>query len=1369
MSRSLAGLVVVGLIALFAGVCPPTLAQPNPLLPPANGPRRADPTWVALRGGTVHVSPDATIPAGTVVFRDGRILAVLAGDGGPDKRVGTEDDEPARLPIGPRVIDATGLHVYAAFIDPYVEVDAPLPDANQPGRHWSEVVTPQRSALDGAGLDASVARGLRELGFGAAAIAPKGGVFRGRAALVSLARPSDDASVARPPVYRADAYQSIALELGSRRYPDSQMGAIALVRQTLIDAAWQEAQRERGTFKEPRNALDWLTPKDMAGSTPAFLLINTDDELEALRCAKIARELKRPAVMLGCGTEFARLEAIRRDGSAFVLPLSFPRAPDVSSPSKAEAISLRDLVTWEQAPSNPRRLAGAGVPFALTTAKLKDRDQFPGNLRRAIAFGLTEQQALAALTTVPAQMLGVAESLGTVEAGKRANLLVASGPAFDRKAKFRMLFIDGQQHTLDVAKPDLSGTWSVDAGIDDGATRTLEIDGGEVTIVKASPSPQKAVAADAPGEDKKDAQDGAKSKGTTVRVKARKVRQEANRLTYVFDHDELGIPGVVNAALVFDLSAAPPRYAGLGVMPDGREFQFAGERGPRSLAGVWPVFFAGGQDPAAGPVLTFAKDAAPNDAPTLSAPGAFETPGQRVEQFSWDGVTLRFTALTEGEAPIKVEARADFSADPPRMRGVATPDGGDSRGFVAVRRKDNPFVGAWRVSKADGEPVLTDGAEQILLDIAPRKVTVTRRVRDESGRETDFVAPGTDESFKGGSLTFAHALAKLGLDEFAKDAVSKDTLTIRFHPEDPDKDRVEGASVFTDGSRHTYECERDDVLRQDQRDARELPEALGLPFGPYALDAIPAQGHVFIDGATLWTNTDLGVIENGEVEIKDGVIAYAGASRAGGDERTQRQSREARAQAGAIVLDATGKHVTPGIIDCHSHTGISKGVNEGGQAVTSEVRIEDVTNPDDVNWYRQLGAGVTSVNSLHGSANAIGGQSVVIKNRWGVEHPDEMHFEGAPGGIKFALGENPRQVNWGSSGTRYPQSRMGVETLIRDRFTTAREYAQARRDNPATRRDLELDALAEVLSGERLVHCHSYRQDEIVMLTQVAREFAFRIGTFQHILEGYKVAEYVRDYSGGGSAFADWWAFKVEVQDAIPYGPPLMAKVGAVVSYNSDSNQLARFLNVEAAKAVKYGAEVGGVSPEDALKFVTLNPAKQLKVESRVGSLAAGLDADVVVWSASPLSTYALCERTFVDGREMYSLEREAALASRNKGDRQRVLNKLLRDAKRARAKGAAPGAPSPDKDASPDAPEGDDPPEKPTPPREADEFLANLSPRERDAWIRRATELARTGLDPLDAPGVCGCGLIHDGQLHDAWFQVAGQGQNAGQSQEAK
>jgi imidazolonepropionase-like amidohydrolase len=393
-----------------------------------------------------------------------------------------------------------------------------------------------------------------------------------------------------------------------------------------------------------------------------------------------------------------------------------------------------------------------------------------------------------------------------------------------------------------------------------------------------------------------------------------------------------------------------------------------------------------------------------------------------------------------------------------------------------------------------------------------------------------------------------------------------------------------------------------------------------------------------IRGATILTVTR-GRIENGSILIRDGKIAAVG--------------KTVDVPPGATVIDATGKYVMPGIIDCHSHIAVDGGVNEGSLSVTSMVRIQDVLDPTDINIYRDLAGGVTTANILHGSANAIGGLNAVIKLRWG-KTAQEMVFEGAMPGIKFALGENPKRSNFTPPpGTprRYPATRLGVEYTIREAFTQARNYMQqweeyhrrkaAGEDVVAPRRDLKLEPLVEVLQGKRLVHAHCYRQDEILMLIRLAEEFGFKIATFQHVLEGYKVAKEIAAHGAGASTFSDWWAYKVEAYDAIPYNGAIMARKGVIVSFNSDSAELARRLNLEAAKAIKYG----GLSEDEALALVTINPAKQLRIEDRVGSIEVGKDADLVIFKGHPLSTYSMVEKVLIDGQVYF--DREADLARR--------------------------------------------------------------------------------------------------------------------------
>ncbi len=383
---------------------------------------------------------------------------------------------------------------------------------------------------------------------------------------------------------------------------------------------------------------------------------------------------------------------------------------------------------------------------------------------------------------------------------------------------------------------------------------------------------------------------------------------------------------------------------------------------------------------------------------------------------------------------------------------------------------------------------------------------------------------------------------------------------------------------------------------------------------------------VAIRGGTVFTVTR-GTIQNGVVVLRDGKIAAVGGS-------------NTAIPAGADVVDATGRFVTPGIIDAHSHIAADS-INEGGTTVSSMTGIEDVLDPTDINIYRDLAGGLTTANVLHGSANPIGGKNQVIKLRWG-KPAKGLIFEGAMPGIKFALGENPKDMRqFGQTGPRrYPITRPGVEFVIRDAFSRAKAYQRewqeydrrkkAGEDVAAPRRDLQLDPLVEILDGRRLVHAHSYRADEILMLLRVADEMGFKVATLQHVLEGYKVANEIAAHGAGASTFSDWWAYKVEAEDAIPYNVAIMHKRGVLVTVNSDSAEHSRRLNTEAAKSMHWG----GLSEDEALALVTINPAKQLRIDARVGSLEAGKDADVVIWNKHPLSTYAIVDRVYIDGQQ---------------------------------------------------------------------------------------------------------------------------------------
>lgn len=444
------------------------------------------------------------------------------------------------------------------------------------------------------------------------------------------------------------------------------------------------------------------------------------------------------------------------------------------------------------------------------------------------------------------------------------------------------------------------------------------------------------------------------------------------------------------------------------------------------------------------------------------------------------------------------------------------------------------------------------------------------------------------------------------------------------------------------------------------------PGAITYPLVGLGFTELPAQETVVFRKATVWTNGPRGILRDTDVLVHNGTIIAVG------EDLTPSLSFPGKVKPVVLEIDARGKHLSCGIVDEHSHIAISRGVNEGTQAVTAEVRIGDVVNPDDINIYRNLAGGVTTIHQLHGSANPIGGQSAITKLRWG-QTADSMQIRGAEGHIKFALGENVKQSNWGVS-DRFPQTRMGVEQVFYEAFHRAKDYdkewrawnALRQRDRertPPPRRDLELEALVEILNDKRHISCHSYVQSEIDMLIHVADSMGFTVNTFTHILEGYKVAAKMQRHGASGSTFSDWWAYKFEVNEAIPYNAALMHMHGVNTGINSDDAEMSRRLNQEAAKAVKYG----GVSEEEAWKMVTLNPARMLKLDHRLGSVEVGKDADLVLWSENPLSIRAKAEQTWVDGVRYFDVDRDAEMRRWIVAERDRIVRAMIA----AKAEGA--------------------------------------------------------------------------------------------------
>ena len=471
----------------------------------------------------------------------------------------------------------------------------------------------------------------------------------------------------------------------------------------------------------------------------------------------------------------------------------------------------------------------------------------------------------------------------------------------------------------------------------------------------------------------------------------------------------------------------------------------------------------------------------------------------------------------------------------------------------------------------------------------------------------------------------------------------------------PEEGSMNGVAVTATGKTFWWNAKRVAQIIDNEPKHKEIKGLLPdlkfshYPAGAYGVERVQrVSDKVLFKNGTVWTSGPLGVIKNGSVLIEGGKIKEV--------------SNDLAVTEGVRVIDLDGKHLTPGLIDCHSHSAISRGVNEGTHSVTVEVRISDSIDPTDISLYRQLGGGLTTANLLHGSANPMGGQNQVIKLRWG-SGPEGLKFKGAKPGVKFALGENVKQSNWGDNkNTRYPQTRMGVEQIMKDSFIAAREYESeklnAAKNNLLHRKDYRKEALLEILNGDRIVHIHSYRQDEILMFVRLAQEFGFTVGTFQHVLEGYKVADAIAEIGAGGSTFSDWWAYKFEVYDAIPFNGALMQEMGVITSFNSDSSELACRMNVEAAKAVKYG----GMSEMEALKFVTINPAKQLRIDERVGSIERGKDADLVIWNGPPLSTYSKAEQTWIDGIKYFDINLDQELRQSTNNERNRLIGIVMNE-----------------------------------------------------------------------------------------------------------
>ena len=1073
-------------IALAAFACV-ALAQD----PPPVAMRPADLRRDLIEHATVVVKPGERIEDGAVLLENGWITKV--GKAGEVKG-----------PPGTTVHDARGKTIYPGLIDSGLVIDsaaAARSHADDASAHWNRKVVPQLRVVDMPPVPAATRKELRDLGFALAAAHPNTGIFRGQSAVVMLAEDDRKAEAIVPEAAQVIAFAHVGDDgPEDSRYPAALMGAMALVRQTLHDASWMAAcQRVWSANPQGNDPPEASAPlaslaRAIAGSQP--VVFESSDEEELLRTVRVAREFGLDARVLGSGLEFRRLADVTAAKVPVVVPLEFPKTPDVSDPRKDDSVSLRELATWALAPRNLKELLDAGVDCSVGTHRLKNRGDLPARARRAMNEGLTEDRLLACLTVNPARQLGLSKVTGTIEPGRMANLLVTDGPLFGEKTHVMATWVAGTPSLgHEPVKFSFSGPFTLKA---EGVELTGSIDTEAKSISFEKPSP------------------------------------------------------------------APPAPAAPPPTPDGKTEQGA---------------------PAA---------AKPADAPKAPEP----------EKFAAE--------------------RVDFDTD-----------------RVGFTLKGEAF-----------------GAKGLLRCTA---VVVGDRVQ------------GTAETGEGKEIAFTLVKREVPKPADAKPA----------EPAKPEPAKTVDPLAF-------------------------IPRT--VPLGEYGLDAPVKAQTVLVRNATIWTCGSDGILTGADMLVEGGKVKAVG--------------RGLKAPEGALVIDATGKHVTPGLIDCHSHTGINGGVNEWTRNNTAECRIDDCIDPNTQGWYRELAGGLTVANQLHGSANPIGGQNSVVKLKWG-GNADDFRFPGAIGGIKFALGENVVRPRG-----RYPNTRMGVEALLRDNFRAAREYAAERAAYEALpadaktrtmppRRDLQLDTLAEILAGKRLIHCHSYRQDEILMLLRLADEFGFRVGTLQHVLEGYKVADEIARHGAGASTFSDWWAYKMEVMDAIPSNGSLMRDVGVNVSFNSDSDEMARRMNMEAAKAVKYG----DCPPEEALKFVTLNPAQQLRIDHRVGSLEPGKDADFVIWNREPLSSFAMADSTWIEGACLFDRAKADAMRARDRAARARLLELAVVEGEKA---GALKAPPEPAKESKP-----------------APGMLARMLEARRETLL----DEVRRGRDPDSiGPGDCGCGGSAEG-----------------------
>lgn len=938
-----------------------------------------------LRNAKVIVDFQTTLENTDILISKGRIEAI-------GKNIA--------FPKGTIIYDLTGKTVYPSFIDAYagnfgIKVQTPAADANpfaaffQTGRgappatpapriadYWNDGINASYDISTEFIPDERAAGEYRQSGFGAVVAFKSDGIARGTSALVTTGDGKANNVILKN---KASANYTITRGRSADIYPASQFGIIALLRQVNYDAQWYK-QLPEGYFHD-----DGLEAYTANLSLPQIFEVT--NKLEIMRADKIGREFGISYIIKGGGDEYQALNDVKKAGNKLIIPVNFPEPPDVKDPYDALSVSYTTLKHYELAPSNLSKISGAGITFAITSSDLTQRSSFLTNLRKAVKYGLTEAEALKALTSTPASMVGASETVGAVKKNMIANLLITSGNIFNDDCVIFENWVQGIPYRLvDMRLKDLRGTW------------TLNIDTAKYTFTLSG-------AYDKPS---------LKLKADTTEVKGATFTRDKDIVTFVFDRAK-------------------------------RKYRLSG--------------YVSGND--------------------LEGKGQLEN-------------------------------------------------------------------GQWITWKA------------------------------------------------------------------------------------------------------TYSGSKTEPERKKRATPVAEPGKIIYPFTAYGREELPKQEDVLFRNATVWTSEKDGKLLNTDVLVQKGKIAKIGKNLA--------------APSGIKVIDATGMHLTPGIIDEHSHIA-SDATNEMGQAITSEVRIGDVIDPEDQSIYRQLAGGVTMSHILHGSANPIGGQSILIKQRWG-HNAEELKVENQVGFLKHALGENvKRTVN------RYPNSRMGTEQIIRDAYQRAVDYrnvwktweamkAAERVGKIPPRRDLELDAIVDVLEKRSFIECHTYVQSEGTMIMNLAKEFGLRVNSLIHFNEAYKIADQIREHGAYASVFSDWWDYKYEVYEGIAYNAALLINQGVLTCIHSDDAEMGRRLNQEAAKIMKYG----GISETEALKLITINPAIMLHMGDRTGSIKEGKDADLVLWTDYPLSVYARASKTMVDGTFYFDEEQDAMMKQNIDSERNRIIAGILRE-----------------------------------------------------------------------------------------------------------